>query len=627
MQDEKRYSITNKNLQTVAAGYRRKVILLAVLGYAYIFLLLAFIAVLFLLVGKWYYATGTRLLILLEMFFIIVFLIIFSSFWVSIKEPDGRVLRRKAYPALFALLDSYRKDIFAPKIHRVLLSDQFAVNLTQHPRLGIFGWHKNILSIGLPVLQALSPEQFKALVAHEYGHLYGAHGKLDAWACRLEKIWSGMEKKFSTHNYGFLYSMFLGWYVPYLSGHTAKLRRANTFAADAYAASQTDSRITAEALIAFETRRELFAYDLAEEVYAAMNDRPEPGSGMFKQLPGLLNERYHQSAQMRLDMMINYGMMSETDCPSLSERLDALHERPVIPHDRMKSAAEFYLAENYQKLVEEFESAWREAVRDEWREVYEAAVQRRETIRLLRAKAEYGRLTEQEMASLAECVEIEEGIESAISIYRELIDCCPDSVAGLVKVGSYQLEKDDQSGVSHLEKAMKLDDTQTILCCEILHDYFDECDMDDKASEYYNRMCDRIELESQASVERNGIEVLDEYMPHGQTEAWLELLRDQLRKHWQVEDALLVQKKVKLLPHIPALVLAVSRQPGDSELDNNAFMADLIGNLDLQDNVRVFLLTADDNMLRKKLEKVSGCWFYNRQKHHLPGERNNKQAD
>ena len=41
----------------------------------------------------------------------------------------------------------------------------------QLPRLGIFGWYRNYLIIGMPLMKSLTCEQFKAVLAHEFGHL------------------------------------------------------------------------------------------------------------------------------------------------------------------------------------------------------------------------------------------------------------------------------------------------------------------------------------------------------------------------------------------------------------------------------------------------------------------------
>lgn len=55
----------------------------------------------------------------------------------------------------------------------------------QHARLGVLGWHVNYLILGLPLMQAVSPEQFRAIVAHELGHLSRNHSRFAGWIYRV----------------------------------------------------------------------------------------------------------------------------------------------------------------------------------------------------------------------------------------------------------------------------------------------------------------------------------------------------------------------------------------------------------------------------------------------------------
>ena len=45
----------------------------------------------------------------------------------------------------------------------------------------MFGWYRNYLLIGLPLAKALTVEQFKAVLAHEFGHLAKGHGAMSNW--------------------------------------------------------------------------------------------------------------------------------------------------------------------------------------------------------------------------------------------------------------------------------------------------------------------------------------------------------------------------------------------------------------------------------------------------------------
>ena len=71
-----------------------------------------------------------------------------------------------------------------------IIDDEFNACIVQIPRFGLFGGARNYLVIGLPLMQTLTVEQFAAVLAHEYGHLSGAHGHFSAWIYRLRVTWS-----------------------------------------------------------------------------------------------------------------------------------------------------------------------------------------------------------------------------------------------------------------------------------------------------------------------------------------------------------------------------------------------------------------------------------------------------
>ena len=75
-------------------------------------------------------------------------------------------------------------------------------------------------------MQALSAPQFTAVLAHEYGHLSGAHSRFSAWIYRIRRTWAqiveGLEKR---DNWGItLFSKFFEWYIPFFNAYSFVLR-------------------------------------------------------------------------------------------------------------------------------------------------------------------------------------------------------------------------------------------------------------------------------------------------------------------------------------------------------------------------------------------------------------------
>jgi Zn-dependent protease with chaperone function len=135
---------------------------------------------------------STALLIILikkKLIFLIVpaIWILTKSLWVKLEAPGGYRLTKKNCPQLFEEIDSLRRSLKALKIHEVILTADLNAAISQTPRLGVLGWQKNTLILGLELLLTLSPEHARAVVAHEFGHLSGNHSRFAGWIYRIRK--------------------------------------------------------------------------------------------------------------------------------------------------------------------------------------------------------------------------------------------------------------------------------------------------------------------------------------------------------------------------------------------------------------------------------------------------------
>lgn len=150
--------------------YLTRVMLLAFLGYAYIWFAMALILVgaglSILLMMKFPYAA-----IKLGIPMVLAFWLVARSFWITMPPLEGIRLNKRDFPELFEMIEEMRIQIKAPKIDEVILTEDLNAAVVQLPRLGLLGWNKNYLIIGVSLLQAFSVEEFRGVLAHEMGHL------------------------------------------------------------------------------------------------------------------------------------------------------------------------------------------------------------------------------------------------------------------------------------------------------------------------------------------------------------------------------------------------------------------------------------------------------------------------
>src|SRR5947208_2584067 len=83
------------------------------------------------------------------------------------------------------------------------------------------------LLLGLPLMKSLTPAQFEAVLAHEFGHLAGGHGRVSNWIYRLRLSWARLLSALEGRKAGsWLFLPFFNWYAPYFSAYSFPLARA-----------------------------------------------------------------------------------------------------------------------------------------------------------------------------------------------------------------------------------------------------------------------------------------------------------------------------------------------------------------------------------------------------------------
>jgi len=321
------------------AGYRFRLGMIGALGYLFITLcvlfalgllggLVAFGAWVIALMRNPVHMIGLAKLLVPAGLGLLAFVgIVLRSLFVHIPEPEGMTLERGLAVPLFREIDRLRASLQVPAFHRVILTDEFNAAVVQVPRLGIFGWQKNYLLLGLPLMLSLSQDQFRAVLAHEMGHISGAHGRFNVWVYRINLTWFQMLHAFEQedHNGGAVFETFFEWYAPYFWANSFSLRRACEYEADKAAAQAVGARTVADALVASNL-----------SLYRMMHQGPVEARDP---------QRWLNAAASRPDTW-------DDEHPSLANRLRALGQAPRLPEADGPSAAEALLGHNILRLAQ-----------------------------------------------------------------------------------------------------------------------------------------------------------------------------------------------------------------------------------------------------------------------------------
>lgn len=540
------------------AAYRRRVFGLALLGYGFLVLLVLILLALCL----FFVATLVYLKVIavkLVLVFGVPLLMILRAMWVRLDAPVGERLSREASPALFEMLDDLRRRLKTPPLHRVLLTSDFNAGVMQVPRLGLLGWHRNYLFIGLPLIKSLTVEQFRSVLAHELGHLSRGHARAGNWIYRLRLIWQRLETAFedAPHAGSALVRAFFRWYLPRFSATSFPLARANEYEADAAAARLTSARSAAQALTAVSIVGTYLSEKYWPRIHSAARELPQPSFAPYSEFiataisevpPGELREWQNKALAARTA----YG---DTH-PSLADRLGRLGVEAEFAPPTADNSAERLLGADLARLEGSFDEQWRERIAAAWKQVHDTTRINRARIAELRAEAARQELDESRALDLADLEEeVGDGPLAALAIRRGLVARFPSSLRLRFALARQLLQADDPEGVPQMEALINRDPAAFLPGAELLRDFHWRRGDTAVSARWHEKLCDRAAEEQEAQRERQRILSSDTFVEHQLSEEARTALVAQLKIVPGLRRVYLVRKLTRHAETAPLLVL------------------------------------------------------------------------
>ncbi len=618
--------------QQQPANYKLRLGLLAVLGYAYIFLVLAsLMAILATLVLVVIYSHQFHtILIKLGVLLLGLMFIILRSLWVHLPPPKGLKLRRHEVPHLFNLIDELTKALQAPRFHHVLLTREFNAAVVQIPRLGLLGWQQNYLLLGLPLMQALSPPQFRAVLAHELGHLSGNHSQFAGWIYRVRKTWAQiLERLHQSEQWGaaILFNSFFNWYAPFFDAYSFVLARADEYEADRCAAKLAGSRHAAEALLNLEIKSQFLEQSFWTKVYKRADHQPDPPKSPFSALAkALASENEPENERKWLEKALMVKTDNADTHPCLKERLTALRyplkQAPLPPRVKL-SAAQQFLGTTLAKLTQKLDEEWRTTVNFQWRERYSYAQQIRSSLQALEEKASSQSLTVEEAWNRAHWTMDLIGNEEAIPLFQSVLQMQVDCVSANYLLGQILIEQEDEIGIEYLERAMAKDPEIVLSGCQLIYSLLQKQGREKEAAQYRQRAEQHYELLLLTQQECSSVSTSDRFERHGLSAKVTAQFRQQLARYPQIEEAYLVRKVLQYFPDRPYYVLGVIRRrsffewEGEDQKLFNCLAEDqelfkpLVAELGVLPHAWIEILPANAP-LKEALRKTAGLPIYRR---------------
>ncbi|MDH4094721.1 MAG: M48 family metallopeptidase [Betaproteobacteria bacterium] len=550
--------------------YKGRVLLLALLGNAYLgaivalvgFLLLALLASIL-----WLKALGVKLAVVAGAF---LWLIV-KALWLRMEPPQGTEVTARVAPELFAMIEELRAELRAPRFHRVLVTDELNAGVVQAPRLGIFGWPRNYLLIGLPLMKSLTMEQFKAVLAHEFGHLARGHGRLSNWLYRQRLRWARlMEVLGAAESRGsFLFTPFLRWYAPYFNAYSFPLARANEYEADATSVRLTSARAAAAALTGVSVVGSYLGERYWPQVHKLADEQPQPAHMPFVGLSARMTQEVDEASSHRwMQQALARVTTVEDTHPALKDRLAAIGQAPRLALPADGEAADRLLGTALPSITEAFDQRWRTSILPAWEERYQRVQEERR--RLAELDATLARGTELSLQEAYDRAVLTESVganaDAALEQLRALHARAPGDATACFALGARLLERDDPAGVPLLEHVMRQDEFAIARCSELMRDYHWRGGRKTEADAWHQRLLERAADQRGAEKERSEVNLKDKFERHGLAAEDLARLLAQLRAVPGLRKAYFVRKRVAHLAHRPFHVLGFKAsfplQPG-----------------------------------------------------------------
>lgn len=622
---------TVRRLETYArqnpSGYRLRVGLLAAAGYAYLVTVIcATLSLVVLLV--W----------LVRMNFVVFkigwLLVAFAAFvaramWVKFPAPEGLEVKRAYAPRLFEMLDELTKGLDAPRIHHVLVTNDYNASVWQVPRLGPLGLHRNYLVLGMTLMQTLPPAQLRAVLAHELGHLSGRHGRFGGWIYRVRETWFRLLARLEQEGRwgAFVFTRFFQWYAPYFHAYSFVLARSHEYEADREAARLAGAESIARALIDLSIKGDYLSGSYWPKVLQLADRQERPAANVYANLASAVRaELPADSVSLSLTRALAATTEHDDTHPSLSDRLGALGYPPgddggwaarYEPAPLTESAAEFFFGARLGELVGVIERQWTEAIGRAWAERHKFAQESRRKLGELDEKARAGEtLTAEEAwqrASLA--AEFRERAE-AVPLLRAVLDAEPEHAqAGFLLGRALLAEGEEEEGRAHVERAMKADLELFLPGSELLYGFYRERGRGDEAEEVRRRAQEFYGELEEARRERAGVTDHSELEPHEPSAEELEELRSRLALYPAVRRAYLARKRLQHFPERPLLVVGFEvRRPwyarGKAQADQELLQQ--LSTLPIRGEGYFVLLDSRFRKLKRAFERTPGALIYTR---------------
>ncbi|MDD2714999.1 MAG: M48 family metallopeptidase [Candidatus Wallbacteria bacterium] len=591
--------------------FRRKVLWFSIAGYLYFFLLLLTAASLsaFLLYALLTYKLKAVFFKISIPLLIMIYYML-KSLWVSFSDLPGFELDPELYKLFSREIDEISGKLCCKEIHRILFTHELNACIIQRPILGFFGMYINTLYIGIPLLLCFPHDEFRAILAHELGHISEKHGRTQIWIYRIHHTWECLASSLEQSDWmmNLLIGKFMNWYLPRFSLYSFVLARKFEIKADQLAAEIAGSEVNAHALV----RISLLPQFINEDFYSSlwkkvMQQKTLPEYYlMFQESIGRFSNPERQTKYLELLLKSEDHLIEEH--PPLQDRIKEISAKIELPKIISQSAAQEYFQSRFSDFISACNYAWNAengaALEQKIRKFEEHRVRFKELL----AKPAAELSASEELYQVLYSREFE-GLEAAERRLRDFLTKNPDRTFIQFQLGRVLLEKGDSQGLEVVKKALFRDISLFNNFWAVYHDLQNQ-GKPEEANEFYKFLQDNEESLNKAKHERNSWQPEEQFLPHALNQNLIEEIAGQISINFpEIISVYLVRKVPKYFPDSPLYLIALVPERRLFRLESDEKDEGLISGISEclffpYDN-RVFMLVAPDGAKHPFLDRIT----------------------
>jgi hypothetical protein len=368
-------------------------------------------------------------------------------------RAGGHLLTRERVPKMFHLLDKVAKKAGARLPHEVLLGTEMRAQTLRHARLGLLGWHRQSLILGLPMLLTLDVKQLASVVAHELGHLGSAHGRLGRWAYSMRITWARLAEEWrlsldKTSAWQLLKlgpaALLLRYVFPRLNARALVLSRQQAFAADKLACRVSGEQPALDALVRLKVQGDYLQHAFWPEVLARASHSAAPNVLPYRAMTQRLSvSMNHPKAPTWLALALLQNAMPHDAQPSLRDRLAHFKLKVRLLTEPDYPAASLLMGEALDPIVVDMDVSWQREMTVAWAELHREYLTQHHLERELQTEGERGALHPDDHLLWARAARKTQGDVAGQALLRLMLIDHEDDINARFELGCLLIDQPD----------------------------------------------------------------------------------------------------------------------------------------------------------------------------------------